>query len=69
LSDVDYVVADVKAYRQIVGADMANIPEGLVGIPRVYLFDRNGRQIYTRLGFSASMGAEMERRVRQAMAE
>jgi thiol-disulfide isomerase/thioredoxin len=69
MSDVDYVVADVKAYRQIVGADMATIPDGLVGIPRVYLFDRNGRQIYTRLGFSAAGGAELERRVRQAMAD
>ena len=69
MSDVDYVVADLNAYRQIVGADMANIPDGKVGIPRLYLFDRNGRQIYTRLGFGAAGGAEIERRVRQAMAE
>jgi thiol-disulfide isomerase/thioredoxin len=69
MGDIDYVVADVNAYRQIVGADMANIPDGLVGIPRVYLFDRNGRQIYTRLGFTAAGGVELEQRVRQAMAD
>ena len=69
MSDVDYVTADVNAYRQIVGADMATIPQGLVGIPRVYLFDRNGRQIYTRLGFDASEGRQLAQRVRQAIAE
>lgn len=69
MSDVDYVTADAKAYRQIVGADIATIPDGLVGIPRVYLFDRDGRQIYTRLGFQASEGRRLERMVRQAVTE
>jgi thiol-disulfide isomerase/thioredoxin len=68
LGDVDYVVADVKAYRQIVGPDIKTIPDGLVGIPRVYLFDRNGRQIYTAFGFDPADALAVERRLQQAMA-
>ena len=69
MSDVDYVVADIKAYRQIVGADVRDIPDGKVGIPRVYLFDSNGRQIYTAYGFQEADGADLEQRVKQAMAK
>ncbi len=69
MSDVNYLTVDVKAYRQILGADRATIPDSLVGIPRVYIFDRNGRQIYTRLGFRAAEGRRLEQRVRQAIAE
>ena len=69
MSDVDYVTANVKAYRQIIAADLATLPEDTVGIPRVYLFDRNGRQIYTSLGFSASASRFLETRVKQAMSE
>ena len=69
LSDVDYVVADLKAYRQILGADVSHIPEGKVGVPRVYLFDRDGRQIYTAYGFQDADGPELENRVRGAMAK
>jgi thiol-disulfide isomerase/thioredoxin len=67
LSDVDYVTADVKAYRQIVGKDISEIPDGKVGIPRVYLFDGRGRQIYTAYGFQETDGAALEQRVKQAM--
>lgn len=69
MSDVDYVTADISAYRQILGADIADIPEGKVGVPRVYLFDRNGRQIYTAYGFGGADDADLERRVKQAMAK
>jgi thiol-disulfide isomerase/thioredoxin len=68
MNDVDYVVADVQAYGQIVGADMSNIPEGKVGIPRVYLFDHDGRQIYTTFGFRDEDSSELEQRVKEAMA-
>lgn len=68
MADVDYLVAGVPAYRQIVGADLKSIPEGLVGIPRVYLFDREGRQIYTSMGFRPSDSAEIERLIRQELA-
>lgn len=66
LTDVDYVAGDVKAYRQIVGADLKTIPQGLVGIPRVYLFDSGGRQIYTSFGFSPSESAGLEQRIKRA---
>ncbi len=69
MNDLDYVISDIKAYRQIVGADLRDIPDGKVGIPRVYLFDRNGRQIYTAYGFQAEDGPELEQRVKQAMAK
>lgn len=67
LSDVDYVVADVKAYRQIVGKDIKDIPNGKVGIPRVYLFDAQGRQVHTAYGFEAGDGPALEARVKRAM--
>jgi thiol-disulfide isomerase/thioredoxin len=67
MADVDYVVADVPAYRQILGTDVGNVPGGKIGIPRVYLFDRHGRQIYATYGFSDAGGAELERRVREAV--
>lgn len=67
LADVDYVFADVKAFERIVGADMTSIPEGKVGIPRVYLFDAKGRQIYTAYGFSDAEGPALEKRLQQAM--
>ena len=67
MSDVDYVIADVRAYRQILGADIGNVPQGLIGIPRIYLFDRSGRQIYTSYGFQDADGFELERRVKQAV--
>ncbi|MDF7774927.1 TlpA disulfide reductase family protein [Sphingomonas sp. AOB5] len=69
MTDVDYVIADVAAYRRILGKDIATVPEGRVGIPRVYLFDRNGRQIYMSHGFAESDGPELERLVKQAVAE
>lgn len=67
MTDVDYVVADVNAYRQIVGADLRTIPDGKVGIPRIYLFDRNGQQIYTGYGFYEDEASKLEQRVREAM--
>lgn len=69
MADVDYVTADVKAYRQIMGEDSRELPEGLIGLPRVYLFDREGRQIYTHLGFRDAEGPQLEQRVKQAIAE
>lgn len=69
LADSDYVVADVEAYRQIVAADMKDIPEGKVGIPRVYLFDSQGRQIYTSYGFQPSEAPALEARLKRAMAK
>ncbi|MEE8611759.1 MAG: TlpA disulfide reductase family protein [Sphingomonas aquatilis] len=69
LSDSDYVVADVKAYQQIVAADLKDIPDGKVGIPRVYLFDSKGRQIYTSYGFQPSEAPALEARLKQAMAK
>jgi len=69
LTDSDYVVADVAAYRQIVAADMKDIPDGKVGIPRVYLFDSKGRQVYTAYGFEPSEGPALEARVKRAMAK
>jgi thiol-disulfide isomerase/thioredoxin len=69
MPDIDYVIADVGAYRRILGADFWDIPAGMVGIPRIYLFDRNGRQIHTSLGFADADGVELERLVKQAVAE
>lgn len=68
MSDIDYVVADVDGYRQIIGKDINDIPEGKVGIPRVYLFDAQGRQVHTAYGFGDGGGPELEARVRRAMA-
>ncbi|RMB34567.1 thiol-disulfide isomerase/thioredoxin [Sphingomonas sp. PP-F2F-G114-C0414] len=68
MSDIDYVVADVDAYRQIIGKDIKDIPDGKVGIPRVYLFDAKGRQIHTAYGFGDGGGPELEARVKRAMA-
>ena len=67
MSDVDYVTADVAASRRIIGTDVKDVPVGKVGVPRVYLFDRNGRQIYASYGFAAGDGAELERLLRQAV--
>ncbi|MGJ3648686.1 TlpA family protein disulfide reductase [Sphingomonas sp. GlSt437] len=67
LSDVDYLVADVRAYQQIVGADFKDIPQGKVGIPRLYLFDAEGRQVYTSYGFDEAEGAQLEQRIKRAM--
>lgn len=69
MADVKYVAANVPAYRQIVGKDFSIIPEELVGIPRVYLFDRNGRQIYTAFGFRISEISGLEQRIKKATAE
>jgi len=69
MTDIDYLIADISAFRHILGADSGAVPEGKVGIPRVYLFDRNGRQIYASYGFDDTAGAELERRVTQAVAE
>ena len=69
MADVDYVIADVAAYRQIVGKDLGNVPDGKVGIPRVYLFDREGRQIHTAYGFVRGDGPALEQRVKQAIAK
>lgn len=66
MNDVDYVVADVKAYGQILGPDIKDIPAGKVGIPRIYLFDRKGRQIYTSLGFGEDDGSGLVQRVKHA---
>ncbi len=67
MSDVDYLVANVSAYKQILGADFSQIPKGLVGLPRVYLFDSNGRQILTSLGFTPAEGQLLEQRVKEAI--
>ncbi len=69
LGDTDYVIADVPAYRTLIGKDLRDIPEGKVGLPRIYLFDREGRQIYTSYGFSQAEGPALERMVRQAVAK
>lgn len=69
MSDVDYVVADIPAYRQILGTDVGTIPDGKAGIPRVYLFDRRGKQIYATYGFGQLDGIELQERVKQAVAE
>lgn len=69
MSDVDYVTADVAASRRILGEDVASVPEGKVGVPRIYLFDRNGRQVYTSYGFMAWDALQLEHRVREAMAK
>jgi thiol-disulfide isomerase/thioredoxin len=67
MSDVDYVTADIAASRRILGVDVASVPEGKVGVPRIYLFDRNGRQVYTSYGFLPDNAAELDSRVREAM--
>lgn len=69
MADVDYVTADLRAYHQILGADADEIPEGLVGLPRVYLFDRDGREIYTHLGFRSAEGPQLEQLVKQTIAQ
>ncbi len=46
-----------------------DIPDGKVGIPRVYLFDSKGRQVYTSYGFQPSEAPALEARVKQAMAK
>jgi thiol-disulfide isomerase/thioredoxin len=69
MADIDYVIADVHAYQQIIGKDMADIPDGKVGIPRVYLFDKAGRQIHTARGFDESDGVDLEARVTRAIAQ
>lgn len=69
LDDTDYVIADVAAYRQLIGKDLRDIPEGKVGLPRIYLFDRQGRQIFTSYGFSQDEGPNLERLVRKAVAK
>jgi len=69
MSDVDYVTADVAASRQILGTDIRDVPVGKVGVPRVYLFNRKGRQIYTSYGFDPAGAAELERLLKQALAE
>jgi thiol-disulfide isomerase/thioredoxin len=68
LGDVDYLYADVGAYRQILGADVGTIPGGRVGIPRLYLFDRQGRQIYSSLGFAEEKSMTLDRMLRQEVA-
>jgi thiol-disulfide isomerase/thioredoxin len=68
LSDIDYVVADVPAARQILGEDVRDVPIGKVGVPRIYLFNRNGRQIFASYGFSPEDGPALEQRVREAIA-
>ena len=68
MADIDYVVADIAASRRLLGGDVNSVPPGKVGIPRVYLFDRKGRQIYAHYGFDAASGAELEQRVREAVA-
>jgi len=67
MADIDYVVADVAASRRILGGDVISVPPGKVGVPRVYLFDRRGRQIYTYYGFDEASAVELERRVREAV--
>lgn len=67
MADVDYVSVDVAGYERIVGRDMAQIPEGKVGIPRVYLFDARGKQVWTAYGFSDEEGPQLEQRLRGAM--
>lgn len=68
MSDVDYVTADVSASRRILGEDVRDVPEGKVGVPRIYLFDRNGRQVYASYGFLPENGPALEKRLREAMA-
>lgn len=68
MADVDYVFADIPAYRAILGTDVGSVPGGKIGIPRVYLFDRKGKQVYARYGFGPEDGAELERQVREAVA-
>lgn len=67
LGDADYVIADDAAYRRILGADLKNIPKGKIGIPRVYLFDRHGRQIHTAIGFEEADAPALERRLSRAI--
>ena len=67
LADVDYVVADPRAYCRIVGADLRDLPDGKIGIPRVYVFDASGRQVHTAYGFAPGDADDLERRVKQAM--
>lgn len=69
MSNIDYVTADVRAFRQILGSDITDIPQGMVGIPRIYLFDRQGRQIYTAYGFGDADSRDLERRIKQAMVQ
>lgn len=68
LTDADYVTVDVPTYRRIVGADIATMPAGIVGIPRIYLFDRHGRQVYSSLGFAEAKSAELEQQLKEAVA-
>ena len=67
MADMEYVVADVAASRRILGEDVRDVPPGKVGIPRIYLFDRHGRQIYTSYGFAEAEGAKLVQRVREAV--
>ncbi len=69
LADIDYVIADVSAYKQIIGQDLKAIPDGKVGIPRVYLFDKNGHQIHTAYGFEDADGSDLEARLARAIAK
>jgi hypothetical protein len=69
MTDVDYVVADVNAYKQIIGQDVKAIPDGKVGIPRVYLFDKSGHQIHTAYGFEGNDGVDLEARVARAIVQ
>lgn len=69
MSDVDYLSADIDGFRRILGADVASIEPGKVGLPRVYLFDRKGRQVYTAGGFWEPEILELERRLKLAVAE
>ncbi|MEZ0242755.1 MAG: TlpA family protein disulfide reductase [Sphingomonas sp.] len=68
MTDVDYLFADVGAYREILGADVGTIPGGRVGIPRIYLFNRQGRQIYSSLGFTEEKSMLLDRLLRQEVA-
>ena len=68
LSDVDYLVADVPTYQKIIGADAGAIPAGKVGIPRVYLFDRRGREIFTHYGFDDGDGQKLHDLLARAIA-
>ena len=67
LSDVDWLIADVPAYQRLIGADRAQVPEGKVGIPRVYLFDAQGREIYSEYGFDDQSAATLRARLAGAI--
>jgi thiol-disulfide isomerase/thioredoxin len=65
----DYVISKKIPYKVVIGNQQVKVAYGVSSIPRMFLVDRNGVISADYLGFSSSIGDEMEAKIETLLAQ